>query len=47
MLKGGGEAYYCNDEGRKSKVRGEKENEKEVKGYREGIILSIVHINEG
>jgi len=24
-------------EGRKSKVRGEKGNEKEVKGYREGI----------
>lgn len=41
MLKGEGEGYYCNnegtEEGRKSKVRGEKGNEKEVKGYREGI----------
>jgi len=34
---GRGEAYYCNNEGRKSKVRGEKGNEKEVKGHREGI----------
>jgi hypothetical protein len=37
VLKEEGEADYCNNEGRKSKVRAEKGNEKEVKGYREGI----------